>query len=123
MDKRETLMTIELSELGLLGSVGVSDEERSNLQPLSFDVRVELASIPESDDIASSYDYTLIVDTVSRVVMRTQHRLLETLSVSIVSALLEDPKLISAQVTVKKMRPPVEAHLAFAAVTYFREKR
>ncbi len=123
MDQKNTQMTIELSELKILGHIGVGDDERGNLQPLNFDVKVELESTPQSDDMASSYDYTKVIAVVSKVVMRTQYRLLESLCTSIVSELLEDSKLTSARVTVKKMRPPVEAHLAYAAVTCFRKKR
>ncbi len=122
MDQDLKVLTIELRELEVLCHVGVGEEERERLQPLSFNIKVELKSLPSSDELAMSYDYTVVTDTIAGVARRTKYKLLETLSIAVASELLENPLIVSAEVTVKKLRPPVEAHLAYAAVTYFQKK-
>lgn len=62
-----------------------------------------------------------MVAAIQRIVEGERHRLLERLATRIADDVLAvDPRITSVTVTVRKLRPPLPADLASAAVTITR---
>ena len=81
----------------------------------------DLADAGRTDSLADTVDYGAVVAAVERVVVAERHRLLERLATRIADDVLAvDPRIASVTVTVRKLRPPVPVHLAWAGVTITR---
>jgi dihydroneopterin aldolase len=116
---------IEIRGLRVLGTHGVLPEERTRAQPFEVDVDLELDLGPagDTDDLADTVDYG---DTVARIVDvvagERSYRLLETLAGVIASEALVDPRVASATVAIRKLRPPLAAELDSVGVRITRSR-
>ena len=113
---------IELRGLRALGTHGALPEERVRAQPfeVDLDVDADLRAAGRSDDLSDTIDYGALTETVVAVVAGPHAELLEHLAERIAAAVLEvvgstGPR-VTVTVTVRKLRPPVPADLASAAV-------
>ena len=113
---------IELTGLRVLGVHGVLPEEQVRAQPFEVDVAVEadLRAAGRSDDLGDTLDYGALTETVAKVVSGEHFALLERLAERIAEAVLDDGRITSVTVTVRKLRPPVPVDLAAAGVTITR---
>lgn len=103
------------------GSIGVGDEERATPQPLSVDIVVYLVDADRtSDELSSTLDYSAVVDEVVRVGTTTSFKLMERLAQELATAILALGQLVGVEVTVRKLRPPVEAAILDAGVVITR---
>jgi dihydroneopterin aldolase len=118
----ESLDRIELRGLRAIGTHGALPEERVRPQPYEVDVDlvVDLRPAGQSDDLGDTVDYGALAEAVERVITREQFQLLERLAERIADEVRHDPRVESATVTVRKLRPPVPVDLATAAVTITR---
>jgi dihydroneopterin aldolase len=109
---------IILKGIRALGTHGLLPEEQSRPQPFEVDVElmVDLAVAGQSDDLGDTIDYAALVTTVTRVVEKGHHRLLEVLAARIAEACRADRRVLGVTVTVRKLRPPVGALLDHVAV-------
>jgi len=116
---------IELRGLRVLGTHGVLAEERSRAQPFEVDLDVEadLAAAGASDDLAQTLDYGRLAELVAGIVAGGHLQLLEALASRIAAAVLDDSRVQSVTVTVRKLRPPVPLDLASAGVRVTRARR
>ena len=88
---------------------------------MDLDLAADLTMAGRTDALADTVDYGAVVAAVERVVTGETHRLLERLATRIAEVVLAlDPRVASVTVTVRKLRPPVPAHLAWAGVTITR---
>jgi dihydroneopterin aldolase len=114
---------IEVRGLRVMARCGVLPEEVERVQPfeIDLDVAVDLSVAGASDDLADTVDYGAMVD---RVVEATNghHDLMEALANHIASAVLDDARIHTVTVTVRKLRPPVPHDLASAGVTLLRSR-
>lgn len=115
---------IELRGLRVLGTIGALPEEQLRAQPFEVDVDIEadLAPAGASDVLGDTLDYGEIAQGIERVVSTERHRLLERVAERIASAILDDARVRSVTVTVRKLRPPVPVDLATAAVRITRSR-
>jgi dihydroneopterin aldolase/2-amino-4-hydroxy-6-hydroxymethyldihydropteridine diphosphokinase len=117
---------IELRGLRVLGTHGVLVEEHHRAQPFEVDVDIEapLAAAGQSDDLSDTIDYGAVTDAVVRVVAGPHVALIEHLAARIVDAVFTTagPLAEAVGVTVRKLRPPVPADLATAAVSITRRR-
>ena len=115
---------IHLHGLRALGTHGVLPEEQARPQPFEVDVDldVDLAAAAASDDLADTVDYGALAEAVERVVTSERHQLLERLAGRICDVALDDPRVLSATVTVRKLRPPVPVQLEAVAVSLTRRQ-
>ena len=116
---------IELRGLRLVGRVGVLDLERAQDQPLEIDLDLvtDLAPAGASDALADTVDYGAVCATVAAVVADGHVALLERLAARLAEAVLAtDARIAAAEVTVRKLRPPVPVDLATSAVRIARER-
>jgi dihydroneopterin aldolase len=107
----------------LVGVHGALPEEKERAQPfeVDLDLAVDLAAAGRTDSLADTVDYGAVAATVERVVTGERHRLLERLATRIADDVLAaDPRITSATVTVRKLRPPVPLDLGWAGVTITR---
>jgi dihydroneopterin aldolase len=117
---------IELRDLRALGVHGALDEERARPQPFSVDVDawLDVGAAARSDDLADTADYGAIVARVAQVVATRSYRLLEALAAAVAEEVMAaDPRIDRADVTVRKLRPPVASDLRTAGVRVSRGRR
>ena len=116
-------VTIELRRLRAFGCHGVLPEEQARAQP--FEVDLALTADVEgtgTDDLADTVDYGILVDAVATCVAGESHQLLERLAERIASIALEDERVATVTVTVKKLEPPVAAEIGHVAVRITRRR-
>jgi dihydroneopterin aldolase len=115
---------IEIRALRVLGHHGALEGEQDRAQPFEVDLDIEtdLAPAARSDDLAATVDYGTIVEIARRVVAERRFRLLEALAGAIAAEVLTMPGVDAVTVTVRKLRPPVEADVASTGVLVRRER-
>ncbi|MEO7201310.1 MAG: dihydroneopterin aldolase [Candidatus Tumulicola sp.] len=95
---------ITLSGIRAYGRHGVFPHERESAAP--FDLRVsidaDLTAAAASDDLADTIDYDALHRRLVSIVAETSFALLERLAAALIDAVLEDPRVLSAEVTVAK---------------------
>jgi len=113
---------VELRGLRVVGTHGVLPEERTRAQPFEVDLELEADLHPAgaSDDLADTIDYGGLALRVAGVVSGERHALLERLATRIAETALDDGRVTSVTVTVRKLRPPVPLDLASAGVRVVR---
>ncbi|SHE44055.1 dihydroneopterin aldolase [Ferrithrix thermotolerans DSM 19514] len=110
--------TISLRELKVLANIGVGEGERLEKQPVTIDIELELADVPNSDEIHESCDYGAVAAFVVSEVSARSYKLLETMAMDLGRKILRDEKVASIRVSVTKVRPPVPVLLRSAGATY-----
>jgi dihydroneopterin aldolase len=115
---------IEIRGLRLLGVHGLLPEERSRAQPfdVDLDLEIDLAGAARSDDLADTADYAAAIQRVADVMGGAPHNLLESLAGAMADALLEDGRIRSATVAVRKLRPPVAYQVTSTGVRLTRAR-
>jgi 7,8-dihydroneopterin aldolase/epimerase/oxygenase len=116
---------IEILDLRVLGVHGVLPEERERAQPFSVDLVawVDMAAAQQSDELADTVDYGALAALVAEVVSGRSYQLLEALAGRLADALLgTDPRLLTVEVTVRKLRPPVALDVASTGVRVSRSR-
>ena len=109
---------IVITGLREVGIHGVLPEEQTRAQPFEVDVEltVDLRAAGESDDLADTVDYGAVSDRVRRIVATERHQLIERLAARIAESCRADERVTAVTVTVRKLRPPIEAVLDHVAV-------
>lgn len=113
---------IELRGLRVVGIHGVLPEEQVRAQPfeIDLDVATDLRSAGISDRLVDTLDYGALAVRAAAVVSTERHALLERLAERIAQSVLEDGRVRSVAVTIRKLRPPVEVDLGTAGVRVVR---
>jgi len=113
---------IELRGLRVVGTHGVLPEEQSRAQPFEVDLDLEadLGPAGRSDRLADTVDYGALAEQVAAVVSGERHALLERLAARIADTVLDDRRVTSVTVTLRKLRPPVPVDMASAGVRVVR---
>jgi dihydroneopterin aldolase len=106
----------------VLGTHGALPEEGVRAQPfeVDLDLEVDLRAAGDSDDLGDTVDYGEVAGMVASIVRGERYVLLERLAARIAEAVLADERVTAADVTVRKLRPPVPVDLATAAVRIVR---
>ena len=112
------LATVELADLVVRGRHGVLAHERECEQDFSVSVRavVEVGLAVAGDDIEHALDYSRLAQLVTGIVADRSFFLIETLCSEIASAIMSNFAPRSLWVKVKKLRPPMDANVSWAAV-------
>ncbi|HLG21191.1 MAG TPA: dihydroneopterin aldolase [Candidatus Manganitrophaceae bacterium] len=89
------------------GHCGVTDEERAAGQRLSVDLELtcDLKSPALSDRLEAAVDYDLLCGKIVKIGRETRVHLVETLAEKIAEKVLEDRRIASVLVRVKKCHP------------------
>ena len=90
--------------LELIGQVGVYEHERRHKQRVVVSLKLTVADYYDgvSDQLGQVYDYDEAIETVRRIVHSGHFNLIETLAEAIAAALLANPVVDTAQVTIAK---------------------
>lgn len=113
---------ISLTGLRVFGRHGVLPEERRDGQDFVVDVELTVDSRPAaaSDALTDTVDYAALADRLAAVVAGEPVNLIETLAARLAEVCLQDERVISAQVTVRKPGAPIPHAFSDVAVTVVR---
>ena len=118
---------IELRGLRAVGIHGALPEERVRAQPFEVDLDIiaDLSAPGRSDDLDDTVDYGAVTEAAATVLAGPPVYLLERLAERIAEVTLDvaGTRATAVVVTVRKLRPPVPADLASAAVTVTRRRQ
>ena len=101
---------IRLAGIAASGRHGVSDEERSSVQPFEVDVtaRADVARAAATDDLAATVDYAALQSLVIDRVAGQSFRLLESLAADIGRAAMDRwPAISEVEIAVRKPQAPM----------------
>jgi|TARA_B100001971_G_C18173569_1_gene528606 FolB domain-containing protein len=104
MPQRKNIDTIRIEQLELSCLVGVNPWERLTKQQITVDVEldVDLSPAGASDTIADTIDYRTIVNKIVSEIDDSKFALVEALATRIAEICLEDDRVLSAEVTLRK---------------------
>ncbi|HEY5503197.1 MAG TPA: dihydroneopterin aldolase [Candidatus Anoxymicrobiaceae bacterium] len=108
---------IEVTGLEVFAHHGVLASEKEQGQRFIIDIKLEMFSPPQGDDLAATVDYARVASEASRVATSTEHDLIETVAREIAEVLLRDPLIARASVTVSKPEAPMPVPVANVSVT------
>jgi len=116
---------IELRGLKVRGNHGVLDHERADGQEFVVDITVwiDLADAAASDDLADTYDYSVLADRAAAVVAGQARNLIETVAGEIAEDVMKDHRVHAAEVTVHKPQAPIPHTFVDVAVVARRSRR
>lgn len=115
---------VEIRGLEMLLFCGVLEEEQARRQPFSFDLDLylDLSEAGSTDDLDNTANYGALIEVLTATLANERFRLLERLASRSAEIALDDPIVESVTVNVKKLRPPVAAHLASTGVQIHRSR-
>lgn len=114
---------IALRGLRLLCICGANPEEQERRQPYEFDIELtaDIAAV-SSDDLDDTIDYGSVLERVAAVTDNEAFRLFERMAERVAQAVLEDARILSVSVEVRKTRPPVPFELTSAGIRISRRR-
>ncbi|HET9771982.1 MAG TPA: dihydroneopterin aldolase [Acidimicrobiia bacterium] len=109
---------IIISGIRALGAHGVLPEEQSRPQPFEVDVElsVDTGAAGRSDALSDTVDYDALTGRIVAIIEAGGLSLLEALASRMADACRADPRVTAVVVTVKKLHPPIPAHVGHVAV-------
>ena len=115
---------ILISDLRVVGVVGVLDQERSAPQPLRIDVdiHVDLHDAGLSDDLTETVHYGEVCTALAEVARTTSDQLLERLAQRMADTVLSFARVAAVDLTLTKLRPPIPEDVQSSAVRIHRVK-
>lgn len=104
MPQRKNIDTIRIEQLELSCLVGVNPWERLTKQQITIDVEldVDLSPAGASDTLADTIDYRTIVNNIVSEIADSKFALVEALATRVAAICLEDDRVQSAEVTLRK---------------------
>ena len=115
---------VEVRGLKVSGRIGVTADERSNLQPLviSMAARMDTRAASATDDLSATLDYEDLVRQVSKIVQSEEYQLLESLAERIARHVLEHRFVEDVWVRVAKPEAPLDEDVDEVAVEITRSR-
>lgn len=113
---------VEIRGLRALGKHGLAPGEKDQAQPFEIDLNLylDLSRAAETDNIDDTVDYGPLCTRIVELVERETFDLIEILAQRIADIAKSDARVEKVTVSLRKLRPPVAAHLASAGVTITR---
>ena len=107
------------------GNHGVFDHERRDGQDFVVDITVwiDLVAAADSDDLADTYDYSVLAQRAADVIAGPARNLIETVAAAIADDVMGDPRVHAAEVTVHKPQAPIPLTFGDVAVVARRSRR
>lgn len=114
-------MILELNGIDVDCIIGDRVEERTRVQRLRVDVRLEIVDAAAvSDELADTVDYAALTEKVRAALVAARCRMIERAAKVVCDLCLEDPKVSAA--TVRVVKAGAVAHLVSAAATCSAQK-
>jgi 7,8-dihydroneopterin aldolase/epimerase/oxygenase len=116
---------IELRGLKVHGRHGVFEHERQNGQDFLVDVTVwiDLARAAASDDLADTYDYSVLARLAADIVTGPPRNLIESVGGEIADRVMDDDRVHAVEVVVHKPQAPIPQQFGDVAVVVRRSRR
>ena len=113
---------ISLRGLRALGKHGLAPGEKDSAQPfeVDLDLFLDLAEAARTDDIDHTIDYGPLSVRIVDLIEGESFDLIEILAEKIADIAKSDGRVDKVTVSLRKLRPPVPAHLDSAGVTITR---
>ena len=101
-DKRLDTVKIERLELDCI--IGINPWERLTKQQITVDIEIDtdLAAAGNSDSIEDTINYRTIAKNVTTEIQKSDYGLVESIGAKIADICLEDDRVFSVRVTVRK---------------------
>ncbi len=97
---------IAIYEIRFDAHIGVTEEEQEKAQPLSVDLEITGEMSTHSDRLEETIDYDMHCRNIVDLGRQSRVKLIETLAEQMAQTVLQDPKVRSVFVRVKKCAPP-----------------
>jgi 7,8-dihydroneopterin aldolase/epimerase/oxygenase len=116
---------IELRGLKVHGRHGVFEHERTNGQDFLVDVTVwiDLDRAAASDDLADTYDYSVLARLAADIVAGPPRNLIESVGGEIAERVMDDERVHAVEVVVHKPQAPIPQQFGDVAVVVRRSRR
>lgn len=113
---------ISLRGLRALGKHGLAPGEKDSAQPfeVDLDLYLDLGAAARSDNIDDTVDYGPLSVRIADLIEGESFDLIEILAERIADIAKSDARVEKVTVSLRKLRPPVPAHLDSAGVTITR---
>jgi 7,8-dihydroneopterin aldolase/epimerase/oxygenase len=114
--------SINLRGLRALGRHGLAPGEKDQAQPfeIDLDLELDLGAAVAADDLDLTVNYGPLSTAIVELVETNSFDLIEVLAERIAALVREDRRVDRVTVSLRKLRPPVAAHLESAGVTITR---
>jgi FolB domain-containing protein len=102
--KPDPIAVVHIKELKLMAIIGTQPHERECAQEVSMDIQFEYDAglAAQTDALGHAVDYAAIYASIKERVSATKFFLLERLAAFILEIIMEEPKVLSAMVTLEK---------------------
>jgi dihydroneopterin aldolase len=114
-------MIVRVTGLRVFGRHGVLPAERRDGQTFVVDVALDVPDVT-SDVLADTVDYATLSDRLAAVVAGEPVDLIETLADRLADVCLDDPRVLSCEVTVHKPEVPLAVTVEDVSVTLVRSR-
>jgi len=118
------LPVIQLRGLRLMCLCGALPEEHDRRQPyeIDIDVSADIEAATQSDQLADTVDYGGLLDRIELVTTSESFDLFERMAERIAEVVLDDHRVASVVVELRKLRPPVTQDLASSGIRLVRHR-
>ncbi len=115
---------IDLKGIEVLAKHGVLEHEQEKAQVFRADVTVitDLSKAGESDDLDDTLDYSELALEVREVVGSESYKLIETVAARVADAIMSNPRVSGAVVTIHKPGAPMDLVFEDVSVTIERSR-
>lgn len=117
--------TVQLRSIRVMAICGDLPEEQLNKQEfeIDMDLYADQTKPAISDDLNDAIDYTPICEAITNISDSEKFRLIERFAQRIVDATFEiDNCIEKIEITLKKLNPPVDIKIGYAAVHIVRSR-
>ena len=104
INNNKLLDTVKIERLELDCIIGINPWERLTKQQITVDIEIDtdLTAAGKSDSIEDTINYRTIAKTVTTEVEKSDYGLVESIGAKIADICLEDDRVFSVRVTVRK---------------------
>jgi len=104
INNNKLLDTVKIERLELDCIIGINPWERLTKQQITVDIEIDtdLTAAGKSDSIEDTINYRTIAKTVTTEVEKSDYGLIESIGAKIADICLEDNRVFSVRVTVRK---------------------
>lgn len=97
-------MKIKVKNIKVETIIGINDDERINIQPLSIDIQISYDSkqASETDDINHTVDYYDLTNKIITYTQNSSFNLIETLAERLLDLIFENEKIKKANIEIRK---------------------
>ena len=117
--------SIIIKDLQVNGFCGVTERERSQLQPIAIDLTVRCSNDAafHSDQLYDTVDYAALIHCIRDITERKQYSLLEKLTEDLCHALFEHFPLSHLKISVRKLCAPIQDFSGSVGIQLIRSRR